>query len=110
MEIRELAKDKLLTTLFLQALKIYQGRDHRDPSSYFQAAAGIHGLPYEPFNGVNNQDFEWNLFNGQKQLRFGGYCHHSTQLFPSWHRPYMMMVEKVCTYLHGLYLLHPPHA
>ena len=109
MEIRELAKDKVLTTLFLQAMKIYQGRDNRDPSSYFQAS-GIHGLPYEPFNGVKNPDFQW----GSTNNAFGGYCHHRTQLFPSWHRPYLMMVEKVRThasYLNlRLDLLHPPNA
>lgn len=27
---------------------------------------------------------------------WGGYCRHGSQLFPTWHRPYMMLIEQVC--------------
>lgn len=26
---------------------------------------------------------------------WGGYCRHGSQLFPTWHRPYVMLIEQV---------------
>jgi tyrosinase len=93
------AADFKLSTLFLRSLSLYMKRDHTKPNSYFQAAA-VHGLPYEAFDGVN--PLKWTPgtvpADGDKPevARFGGYCHHGTQLFPPWHRPYLMMMEQVC--------------
>jgi hypothetical protein len=38
-----------------------------------------------------------------KASQWGGYCWHGSQLFPTWHRPYMMLIEQVR--MHNL-LLH----
>ncbi|KAF9005141.1 hypothetical protein BDQ17DRAFT_1353900 [Cyathus striatus] len=46
---------------------------------FCQQLGGIHGLPYIPWNGSVSQD--------------GGYCVHGSVLFPTWHRPYMMLYE-----------------
>jgi len=53
--------------------------------SYFQVA-GIHGLPYIPWNGATGAAFD-------PDTQWGGYCIHGSVLFPTWHRPYMMLFE-----------------
>jgi tyrosinase len=98
-EIRVLAADKKLATLFLRSLSLYMMRDHTKSNSFFQAAA-VHGLPYEAFDGVDPIEGGWQPGtvtgeDGTQVSKFGGYCHHSTQLFPPWHRPYLMMAEQV---------------
>ena len=50
---------------------------------------GIHGRPYQPFDGVNPT-----AGNAQN-----GYCTHVSILFPTWHRPYLALFEQV---LHGM--------
>ena len=52
--------------------------------SFFQVA-GIHGLPYIPWDGVT----------GDPDAQWAGYCTHGSVLFPTWHRPYVMLYE-VC--------------
>lgn len=42
---------------------------------------GIHGFPYVPWNEVPGVNFTM------------GYCQHASILFPSWHRPYLALVE-----------------
>lgn len=56
----------------------------QDQLSYFQVG-GIHGLPY----------VQWNGSGGTKpQPRsWGGYCTHGSVLFPTWHRPYILLLE-----------------
>ena len=45
--------------------------------------SGIHGLPKKDWDGVAGNTL------GTK----GGYCPHGTILFPTWHRPYLAMME-----------------
>lgn len=45
--------------------------------------AGIHGVPFVPWNGVQASP-------GANQ---SGYCPHSSVLFPTWHRPYLALYE-----------------
>ena len=59
-----------------------QKDDQEDVVSAFQIG-GIHGLPYTPWDGVQpTPGWAW-----------GGYCTHGSVLFPTWHRPYMMLYE-----------------
>lgn len=44
---------------------------------------GIHGLPKKDWDGVA----------GNSSKVKGGYCPHGTILFPTWHRPYLAMME-----------------
>jgi tyrosinase len=67
--------------LYLLGLKDFQEVDQLDPLSYYQIA-GIHGLPYRPWNGVEGNQVT-------------GYCTHSSILFPTWHRPYLALFEQV---------------
>ena len=62
--------------------------DQSDRESYFQIS-GIHGLPNVPWD---------NVIGDQKNLTafvWGGYCTHESVIFPTWHRPYVMLYE-VC--------------
>lgn len=54
--------------------------------SYFQVGK-IHGLPYKPWNEAFGAQ-GWN-----PNTTWGGYCTHGSVLFPTWHRPYMMLHE-----------------
>ena len=54
--------------------------------SYY-SIAGIHGLPSVPWDDVVNQ------FVPKSAALFGGYCPHGLLIFPTWHRPYLMLME-----------------
>jgi tyrosinase len=54
--------------------------DATEPTSYYQIA-GIHGQPILP----------WNDATRDKDVT--GYCTHSSVLFPTWHRAYMLLFE-----------------
>jgi tyrosinase len=53
-------------------------------TSYFQIG-GIHGLPYVSWDAENPDPVSDNGWRG--------YCTHGSVLFPTWHRPYMMLYE-----------------
>ncbi|AEO70659.1 uncharacterized protein THITE_2056637 [Thermothielavioides terrestris NRRL 8126] len=87
-ELRDLQKnhpDEF--NLFILGLKSLEGKDEKGLTSYYQIA-GIHGMPYKPWNGVGS-DTDWQSDGG-----FGGYCTHSSILFLTWHRPYLALYEK----------------
>ncbi|KKY16976.1 putative tyrosinase precursor [Diplodia seriata] len=56
----------------------------QDRMSYFEVA-GIHGLPNRPWDNVSSKT----MFR-----REIGYCTHGSKLFPTWHRPYVSMMEQ----------------
>ncbi|KAF8464457.1 common central domain of tyrosinase-domain-containing protein [Kalaharituber pfeilii] len=80
--------------LFLQALTMFQGYDGKDaedeatedehvnPTGYYQVA-GIHGAPY----------IHW-MEEPERGDRPGNYCTHGTAMFPTWHRPYVLLFEQ----------------
>ncbi len=59
----------------------------------FFGIGGIHGLPY----------VQWDGSGGTKPVpksEWGGYCHHGSTLFPTWHRPYVGLFEVyLCLFL-----------
>jgi tyrosinase len=62
----------------------FQKVNEKDMLSYYQIA-GIHGMPYKPWDGVQGiPDFP----DGR-----GGYCTHSSILFAPWHRPFLALLE-----------------
>ncbi|KAK4239408.1 hypothetical protein C8A03DRAFT_42953 [Achaetomium macrosporum] len=73
--------------LLILGLKSLEGQDESKLTSYYQIA-GIHGMPYKPWNGVGS-DTDWQSSSG-----FGGYCTHSSILFLTWHRPYLALFEQ----------------
>ncbi len=72
--------------LLILGLKNLEGQTETGLTSYYQLA-GIHGLPYKPWNGVGSTT------NWQTSSGFGGYCTHSSILFLTWHRPYLALYE-----------------
>lgn len=81
-EIRDMRKDKYSWDLFILSLSMLQYVDQDHPLSWYQIA-GIHGVPFRPWNGVQP-------VAGAQQ---SGYCTHSSVLFPTWHRPYLALYE-----------------
>ncbi|TGJ84363.1 hypothetical protein E0Z10_g4430 [Xylaria hypoxylon] len=75
--------DKTQVILYLLALKRLQAVDPANRDSYFQIA-GIHGYPYTPWDEPSTT---------QKEIGRKGYCVHANNLFPPWHRPYMLLYE-----------------
>ncbi|KPM45160.1 hypothetical protein AK830_g1416 [Neonectria ditissima] len=88
--------------LFLIALMELQGKKmpwnidagysftSKDIMSWFQIAAGIHGLPAETWSGEEDRGKpDGTIENGD-----GGYCAHATPTFSPWHRPYLAMLEQ----------------
>ena len=47
---------------------------------------GIHGKPPIP----------WDNVKGISDPAFGGYCTHGSVIFPTWHRPYVVLYEVFC--------------
>ncbi|KAF2996411.1 hypothetical protein E8E13_002136 [Curvularia kusanoi] len=87
LEIRELQRNPDLFNLYLLGLQRWQNTSQEDKFSYFQVA-GIHGRPFIPWDGVPGRP---QPPEGYKE----GYCHHSSHLFPTWHRPFLALVEEL---------------
>ncbi|KAK5652239.1 hypothetical protein OQA88_10736 [Cercophora sp. LCS_1] len=64
--------------LFIQALQAVYDTPEDDLLSWFQIA-GIHGLPFKPWNNVGQVE------GGVDKA---GYCPHGETTFITWHRPY----------------------
>ncbi|KAH9484705.1 Polyphenol oxidase 1 [Psilocybe cubensis] len=67
-------------SLYVQALQQIYDQHKEDVTSYWQIA-GIHGQPYVEWNGTSSE-------NGR------GFCAHNTEIFPTWHRPYLALFEQ----------------
>ncbi|KAK1227951.1 hypothetical protein PQX77_008996 [Marasmius sp. AFHP31] len=84
LEINDFIKNKAHFSLYVQALQKLQQKDQNEVDSFFQIG-GIHGLPaaeWDPPRGPNEEK-QWE-----------GYCTHGDVLFPTWHRPYMILMEQ----------------
>ena len=93
LEIDDFIRDNDLTNLFIISLGLLMNEpwttDH--PFSYFQMC-GIHGKPYELWNSIGPPRLSKE--SGKAYNLQSGYCSHSSVLFPTWHRAYMMMFEQ----------------
>ncbi|KAI9767433.1 MAG: hypothetical protein M1840_005662 [Geoglossum simile] len=83
LEIRELQRNPDLWNLYILGLERLQSVDQKELLSYYQLS-GIHGRPYIPWDGVGPSK------NGGSN----GYCTHTSNLFPTWHRPYLAVYEQ----------------
>ncbi|KAF9629012.1 hypothetical protein BFW01_g10215 [Lasiodiplodia theobromae] len=82
--------EPVVFNLFLLVLESIQkdqadNDGQQDKMSFFEIA-GIHGLPNRPWNKLSVQK---NMYTGEI-----GYCVHGSSLFPTWHRPYLAMIEQ----------------
>ncbi|KAI0373661.1 tyrosinase [Pilatotrama ljubarskyi] len=84
LEINDFVKDERMFSLYIQALQVMMDTPEDDPISFFQVA-GIHGLPYTPWNGAGEES----------PTELAGYCTHGSVLFPTWHRPYVSLYEQI---------------
>ncbi|CAK7270823.1 hypothetical protein SEPCBS57363_004302 [Sporothrix epigloea] len=83
-EIRRMENDTDLWTLYILGLNMMQYTDQSNLLSYYQIA-GIHGVPWIEWNGVAPVAGSENT----------GYCTHVSELFLTWHRPYLALYEQV---------------
>ncbi|KAL1950435.1 hypothetical protein VTO73DRAFT_5559 [Trametes versicolor] len=84
LEISDFIKNEKMFSLYIQALQVMMDTPQDDPESFFQIGA-IHGLPYVPWDGVGEAS----------QAEASGYCTHGSVLFPTWHRPYVVLYEQI---------------
>lgn len=78
-------------TLFILALEKFKAMTVEQKLSYFQIA-GIHGFPETAWDSAPDPPKDPKN-PGPGDNPFGGYCHHNTIAFPTWHRPYMLLFE-----------------
>ncbi|KAI3343114.1 hypothetical protein F4824DRAFT_485829 [Ustulina deusta] len=83
LEIRDLQKNHDQWNLYLLALSWMQYTSQDSPFSWYQIA-GIHGAPGLTWGNVTPLPGNDNI----------GYCHHVSILFPTWHRPYLVLYEQ----------------
>ncbi|KAI0377011.1 Di-copper centre-containing protein [Hypomontagnella monticulosa] len=69
--------------LYIQGLAALQKKTETDEQSHF-GIAGIHGMPYAPYNGVGP------VPGGSG----GGFCPHGETQFIAWHRTYVALYEQ----------------
>ncbi|KAG7085489.1 hypothetical protein E1B28_003052 [Marasmius oreades] len=87
LEINDFVKNELHFSLYVQALQsIYTNKRQDEIDSFFQIG-GIHGLPYVSWDGSGGKPVDPDAWEG--------YCTHGDVLFPTFHRPYMILLEQV---------------
>ncbi|KAH8588949.1 hypothetical protein B0O99DRAFT_524064 [Bisporella sp. PMI_857] len=82
--ILDLQNDLPAWSLFIQAVSAMQQAPENELLSWFQVA-GIHGRP----------QYAWDGYEQHPDAPLSGYCTHSNVLFPTWHRPYLALIEQV---------------
>lgn len=105
-EIDHFIRDVDTCNLFLLALRELQDQKYeQDPWSWF-GVASIHGIPYQSWQNIDQQTAidagQFPAAPGDPRFMPGnqagnaeeGYCSHTSVLFPTWHRPYMAMMEQ----------------
>ncbi|KAG2135388.1 common central domain of tyrosinase-domain-containing protein [Suillus bovinus] len=91
--------------LFILAFSAIQQRSDapqvvEEPAATFMEIASIHGKPYVEWAGDRNKDISADYSATDKKdtnpvpSRFGGYCNHGSVVFPTWHRPYVLLLEQ----------------
>ncbi|CAE6413797.1 unnamed protein product, partial [Rhizoctonia solani] len=88
LEIRKLILQPKQFTLFVLSWNEIRKADYKPAAARYGEQAGIHGVPYKPWLGDPK---------GQPQQGddiFAGYCNHMSILFPTWHRPSLMLLEQ----------------
>jgi tyrosinase len=87
LEINDFIQNQQLYTLYIRAYQAIQARDETLDQSHF-GVGGIHGMPYVAWNGAQGSF-------APGKWPFGGYCTHGSALFPTWHRPYVLLLEQL---------------
>jgi len=82
LEIRQLRQNSDQRNLYLLGMERFMSKGRDDRLGYYQVA-GIHGRPFQTWNG-----FPTPLVNQ------AGFCPHGNILFGPWHRPYLALFEQ----------------
>ncbi|KAH8589738.1 hypothetical protein B0O99DRAFT_692298 [Bisporella sp. PMI_857] len=85
-DILDLQKDLPQFSLYIQAMNRMMQTPEVALTSYFQIA-GIHGRPFIAWDNVNPTTPDSGIPIG--------YCTHGNTLFPTWHRPYLALIEAI---------------
>ncbi|KAI8626488.1 Di-copper centre-containing protein [Xylariaceae sp. FL1651] len=84
MNVNDLAEEGgPMWDLFIRGLDALQNKPEGDELSHFEIS-GIHGLPFEPYNGVGP------VPGGSG----GGYCPHQSPQLITWHRVHLALYEQ----------------
>ncbi|QRV82967.1 tyrosinase [Ceratobasidium sp. AG-Ba] len=75
-------------TLYIKALEKIMQPGFQPEAASFQGIGGIHGMPYSPWSGDPDE------VRQTKRGPFLGYCNHGSILFPTWHRPHLLLLEQ----------------
>ncbi|KAF6810967.1 tyrosinase precursor [Colletotrichum sojae] len=81
-EVRQMKQNPYKWNLYLLSMSMLQYTDQDEELSWYQIA-GIHGVPFVPWNDVPG------VVGGENR----GYCTHMSTLFPPWHRVYLALFE-----------------
>jgi tyrosinase len=85
LEINDLSTNRPdMWSLYIRALAKWKEVAATDDSGYYRIA-GIHGVPRDSWNGVEQCD---------SCKDADGYCTHDSVLFPAWHRAFMALFEQ----------------
>ncbi|CAK4025841.1 Di-copper centre-containing [Lecanosticta acicola] len=77
-------KDTEMFNLYLLGLRHFMDSPESDKLSY-KNIASVHGRPYGPFDGVY----------AKTNTSEPGYCAHVSNVFATWHRGYVLLMEQV---------------
>ncbi|KAK0283610.1 hypothetical protein LTR35_006069 [Friedmanniomyces endolithicus] len=83
LEIRQLEQNVDQWNIYLLGLARFQATNQSDKLSYYQIA-GIHGRPYSSWDGAGPAP----------DVYSPGYCAHVSNVFLTWHRPYLLLFEQ----------------
>ncbi|CAE6460861.1 unnamed protein product [Rhizoctonia solani] len=93
LEIHDLIEEHHQFTLFVRGWTKIREKGYEPAAARYGVQAGIHGMPYESWLGdpIDQGD---KSKQPQEQQEFKGYCNHASVLFPTWHRPSLMLLEQ----------------
>ncbi|KAF8529966.1 hypothetical protein JB92DRAFT_3081218 [Gautieria morchelliformis] len=80
LEINDFIANEKQFALYIQALQAMYS-EMKDPRVSYFGVSAIHGRPFQDWNGSPNHE--------------KAFCVHTTNLFPTWHRPYVALIEQI---------------
>ncbi|KAG8750082.1 hypothetical protein FRC11_010784, partial [Ceratobasidium sp. 423] len=94
LEIHDLIKEEKQFTLFCLGWNAIRNPKFEPAAARYNEQAGIHGMPYAPWIGDPDGDAKKPADDRVPFKGKSSYCNHASVLFPTWHRPSLMMLEQ----------------
>lgn len=92
LEIHDLVNEEKQFTLFVLGWNAIRDPQYEPAAARYSEQAGIHGMPYAPW--IGDPDGDEKSGDPADEIPFKGYCNHASVLFPTWHRPSLMLLEQ----------------